>query len=157
MRGRKPKPTLLKDLHGSDQPRNPFEPQPTGDLAEPPVYFSEDQREIWQQALAAAPPGLLKQVDSSVLETWTVALSLQRRALSELARLDRLGVPAAKPLLATFARQAQILLKCVSEMGFSPASRPRVRVEAGAWREPDRDDSPTRSLEDYLASAPKIN
>jgi phage terminase small subunit len=157
MRGRKPKPTLLKDLHGSEQPRNPFEPRPSGDLAEPPAHFNEDQRAIWQQALTAAPPGLLKQVDSSVLETWTIALSLQRRALVELASQERLGVPAAKPLLATFARQAQILLRCASEMGFSPTSRSRVRADVGTWREPDRGDSPTLSLEDYLASAPKVN
>jgi phage terminase small subunit len=157
MRGRKPKPTLFKDLHGSEQPRNPFEPRPSGDLVEPPAHFNEDQREIWEQALAAVPPGLLKRVDFSVLEVWTVALSLQRRAVVELARHEQLGVPAAKPLLATVARQAQILLKCVSEMGFSPASRPRVRADVGAWREPDRSDGPELSIEDYLASAPKVN
>ena len=50
MRGRKSKPTLLKDLHGSDQPRNPFEPRPFGDLAEPPPNFNEDQLAIWRQA-----------------------------------------------------------------------------------------------------------
>src|SRR4051794_23870482 len=54
MRGRKPKATLLKKLHGSEQPRNPLEPQPVGDLSEPPAHFNEDQRAIWQQALAAA-------------------------------------------------------------------------------------------------------
>jgi hypothetical protein len=101
MRGRKPKPTLLKDLHDSEQPRNPFEPQPNGELAEPPTHFIEDQRVIWQQALAATPPALLKRIDGSILETWTVALSLQSRAVTELVRLERLGMPAAKPLLAT--------------------------------------------------------
>ena len=62
--------------------------------------FDDDQRAIWEEAVRNAPPGMLRRLDSSVLEVWTIAVSLQRRALAELAEQpDGLGGPAAKRLL----------------------------------------------------------
>lgn len=158
MRGRKATPTALLKLHGSDQPRNAAEPIPSGNLADCPPHFDADQRAIWREAVAGAPPGLLRRIDASVVETWVIAVYLQRRALAELAeQKDGLGGPAAKRLLTTLARAAQTVVRCASEMGFSPASRPRTAV-AAPWRPGPvvrGDDKPRMSIEEYLASAPR--
>ena len=156
MRGRKPKPTAFKVLHGSDQPRNPHEPRPTGDLAACPADFDDDQRAIWREAVSNAPPGMLRRLDSSVLEVWTIAVSLQRRALAELAEQpDGLGSPAAKRLLIVIRGAGSQIVRCASEVGFSPSARPRASVSATTWRPGGpaviTGDEPHETIEEYLA------
>jgi hypothetical protein len=72
MRGRKPVPTMLRELHGN--PRKvalpKFEPKPNGDLTDPPNWFNDDQRLCWTYALANSPPGLLKRIDRGALVAW---------------------------------------------------------------------------------------
>ena len=157
MVGRKPKPSALKRLHGSTEPCNPDEPRPTGDLsAHCPPHLSADQRTIWMDAVASSPPGLLRRLDASVLETWAIAVDLQRRAIKELAEQDGLGSPAGKRLLTVIGRAGATVLRSASELGFSPTARPRTSV-ATTWRTtvPTRDDDrPRQSIEEYLASAP---
>ena len=137
MRGRKPKPTWLKEVSGNPGKRrlNPHEPKPNGPLNEPPEWFTSDQKAEWSYALANAPRGLLKRLDRSVLAIWIVAEDLHRYASQQIARFGVLtkaphsGVPVQSPFLAILNKQAIIMLKAASELGFSPASRPRISVE----------------------------
>jgi hypothetical protein len=52
MRGRKPVPTMLRELHGNPRkvalPKH--EPKPGGDLLDAPDWLSEGQRTIRRQA-----------------------------------------------------------------------------------------------------------
>jgi P27 family predicted phage terminase small subunit len=138
MRGRKPKPTILKELAGNPghRPLNAAEPQPAGLLAEPPDWFNADQRTSWDYALAHAPAGLLRKIDRSVLAIWVVAEDLHRRATLEVLRGGMLvkskegedGVAVQSPYLPIVNRQAGIMLKCAEQLGFSPAARPRLHV-----------------------------
>lgn len=171
MRGRKPKPALLKDLHGSKEPRNPDEPIAVGDLSVDPAYrcpehFTSEQGDAWEYALRHSPPGLLKYIDASVLEAWVVAHCLHRRATREmlgrglLIKQGSLLMPS--PLIGIINRQAIIMMKAASELGFSPVSRPRIFAagpaigESLSSRPTQRaKDAPQQSLQDYLDNAPR--
>jgi len=133
MRGRKPKPTQLHVLHGnpSDKrlPRN--EPIPPGDLTTPPDWLSDEQKASWRYALSNAPPGMLRRIDRGALAVWTVAEDLHRQATIRQNRIGLLveapgGSAIQSPYLPVINRQALIMLKAASELGFSPVSRPRI-------------------------------
>jgi P27 family predicted phage terminase small subunit len=137
-RGRKPKPTALKLVGGNAGKRalNKREPKPTGNLTEPPEWLTEQQSEGWRYAIANAPYGLLKLIDRSALVAWVVAEDLHRQAAEKLnggAMLIKTpnGMPVQSPYLSIINKQAAIMIKAASEMGFSPASRSRVEIGVG--------------------------
>ena len=137
MRGRPPKPTLIKKLQGNPgkRPLNAGEPQPEGDLYGAPEWLSDTQREGWGFAITSAPPGLLKKLDRSMLAIWVVAEDLHREAAEKIGQYGLLtkspnaGLPLQSPYLAILNKQAQIMLKAGAELGFSPASRTRVQTD----------------------------
>lgn len=137
MRGRKPTPTVLKVRAGNPgkRPLNQNEPQPRADLAAPPQWLTDRQKATWLEVIDLAPSGLLKDVDASVFTVWVVAFDLYQEASDKLARTGMLikapktGVPMQSPYLAIVNRQAQIMMRAVAEMGFTPASRSRVVVK----------------------------
>lgn len=99
-----------------------------------------EQRSIWNAAVLSAPPGLLKELDSSAMLVWVVARDLWQQASMEVARLGMLvkssvqGVTIQNPYLAIVNKQAQIMLRAAAELGFTPAGRGRVPLSA-----PDED------------------
>jgi phage terminase small subunit len=133
MRGRKPVPTTLRKLHGN--PRKvglpKFEPKPDGDLSTAPEWLTEEQKTGWAYALTNSPPGMLKQIDRSVLVVWAVAEDLHRQAATAQAQVGLLmrvktratmnqddpGVPAASSYINIINQQAKIMLKAASELG----------------------------------------
>ena len=136
MRGRRPKPTILRLLEGNrgQRPINKNEPVPVGDLCEPPEWFNEEQTLIWSFAIAHAPHGLLKHIDRSILVAWTVAECFFAEAVQKvgefgmLARSSSTGGPIPNPYLVIAHKQALLMVKCAAELGFTPASRSRVAV-----------------------------
>jgi P27 family predicted phage terminase small subunit len=137
MRGRKPTPTWLKVIASNPgkRPLNHDEPQPDGDLKEPPHWFSPRQRILWDGCIAAAPDGLLKLLDSSVLELFVVAKSLHEEAALKIAeygavvKLPDTGGHARSPYVGILNQQAAMMLRCAVELGFTPSSRVRVKVD----------------------------
>jgi P27 family predicted phage terminase small subunit len=138
MRGRKPKPTHLRIIDGNAGHRaiNHAEPQPVGDLLEAPEWMSESQRASWNYAIQHAPKGLLKNVDRSVLVAYAVAEALHAEAAQKVARFGPIikapitGIPMQSPYLAIVNKQAAIMMKAAAEMGLTPSSRSRVRIDA---------------------------
>jgi P27 family predicted phage terminase small subunit len=137
LRGRKPKATILKLISGNPGNRalNLDEPVPEGDLVSPPDWFTPRQRILWDQVIRDAPEGLLRRLDSSMLELFVVAKSLHEEASMKIAQVGTLikdsmtGRPIRNPYLVVLHQQSQVMCKCVSEMGFSPSSRSRVHVK----------------------------
>jgi P27 family predicted phage terminase small subunit len=136
MRGRKPKPVHLKLLAGNPGkcPINRRSPVPPGELFEAPDWLSETQRASWAYAIAHSPRGLLRMLDHSALMVWVVAEDLHRQALAEVGKLGlvvetKLGNPIQNPYLPILNRQAAIMLKAASELGFTPSSRSRVTTD----------------------------
>ncbi len=137
MRGRKPKPTWLKVVEGNPgkRPLNADEPVASGELDGPPEWLSKTQREVWEEAIRNAPPGLLRGIDQSVFLVWVVAKDLHRDASEKIAKYGAVikspvtQTAMQSPFVSVLNRQAQIMLKAAAEMGFSPSSRSRVKVE----------------------------
>lgn len=137
MRGRKPKPTWLKLLDGNTggRPLNKLEPVPEHAIGTAPADFNAKQREIWEHATAASPPGLLTELDRQTLIGYCVSAALYEVARGKvnehgaLVKTPVTGVPMQSPWLTIQNKQFQLMQKAVSELGFSPTSRPRVKIE----------------------------
>jgi P27 family predicted phage terminase small subunit len=135
--GPPPKPTHLKLLTGNPGKRaiNHDEPRPVGDLDEAPEWLTPLQRQIWSEAIAAAPPGLLKRLDASILCAYVVAADLHKLASQKVVEWGAIikapitGVPMQSPWVSIMNKQAAIMMRAAAEMGFSPSSRSRVKIE----------------------------
>jgi P27 family predicted phage terminase small subunit len=135
MKGRKPKPTHLRLIEGvaGHRPLNLDEPQPEGELIDPPDTFSPAQRILWQVTLKNAPEGLLRKLDVAVFASYIVnyaefLFAAQKiEELGPIVKLDN-GQTAHNPYEATRNRANAAMLKAAEQLGFSPASRARVKV-----------------------------
>lgn len=139
MKGRKPKPTELKILHGSRQPINKDEPKPTTSPPEPAEWFTDEQRAEWDELLECmADVNILTKNDRGLL----IRLACAKAAYVEAQRalddgefvhtgVDRDGnehtvqnrwVPIRRDL-------SMECLKLEAELGvFSPTARTRVKA-----------------------------
>lgn len=134
--GRKALPTHLKVLEGKNyrMASRADEPQPIGDLKEPPDHLNERQKEIWAYVIKHAPYGLLKKLDQAMLTNWCVSQALHEEATIALNNGPTIiktanGTPIQSPWIGVLNRQAGIMRSLVSKLGFSPASRPRISVD----------------------------
>ncbi len=161
MRGRKPIPTDLHKLRGTLNPTRhgkgrTGEPQALGALLpEPPGWMSEDQQAGWRHAVEHAPRGILKAIDRGMLAVWVEAEERHRTAAMMQAQLDqgtkmplltksKDGAAIASPYLGIMNRAAALMIKAASELGFSPAARPRLAAQAA--QEPCDEHSPWARL-----------
>ena len=142
MRGRKPLPTALHQLHGDpsflgrEQLKSRAALDPPADALDPPADFNEQQSAIWRDAVASAPPGVLRHIDTSVLRAWAIAHDTHIRATAAVTSEELLISPSPdpaypgprvpNPAISVLNRQAAILTRCAVELGFSPTSRPRL-------------------------------
>jgi P27 family predicted phage terminase small subunit len=168
MRGRKPLPTLIKQAKGTLRKHriNPREPKPQQFLGEPPEHLSDGAKEAWRYAIKCAPPGLLSTLDGSILMIWACAADLHNKAQQGLAKTGVLikspegGIPMQSPYLAIANKQAQIMAKAATEMGFTPASRSRVSIasESADDLAPPGIKSPVSgALHGWRGSSPHLN
>ena len=141
----KRKPTHLKKLQGTLNATrlNKYEPQVEQELDPvPPAFLTPGQREGWAYVMRHAPRGLLTGLDRAVLVTWVEAEDRHRTAMLQQAQLDmgnkmplltkgKDGFPAPSPYLRIMNHAALIMLRCVNELGFSPAARPRIQLIPG--------------------------
>ena len=153
-RGPKKIPTVLKELHGNPgkRPIPVDEPEGIGDLSAPPAWFDDEQRQQWHYAIDHAPPGLLTGTDREVLAIWCVACVEHARAAQEVRNLGQVvktkdGYAIQNPYLPIVNRQALIMLKAGSEMGFSPAARASLDGAASEFG-----DGPTAGRKGRLKS-----
>ena len=157
MRGRKPLPTELHRLkgsfnvtkHGRDRTGEPIA---TGALLGPPDWMSESQQESWRFAVQNAPTGILKQIDRGILTVWIVAeddhrtatmaqAALNKEAVLPMLTKDKNSSMAVSPYQHIKMNSALLMVKAASELGFTPAARPRLATgadgghEASEWDE----------------------
>ena len=135
MRGRKPKPTELKIVQGTlthgDKVKRLREPKITKNLQETPDWLTPSQKASWEYAIENAPAGLLKKLDRSVLTAWVVAEDNHKFASQQLQTFGMVftspnGHEIQSPYIGILNTQAQMMMKCASEMGFTPTSRSRI-------------------------------
>ena len=146
MKGRKPQPTLLKLVSQSQHLKkgghDDFEP--AGELHAPPEFLSEAQKVGWRAVIKNAPCGMLRQLDETLLTVWVVAAGLHIEATMMLRKDGMVvkapitGTPVQSPYLAIINRQAEIMLRTASELGFSPTSRTRIAQAGSGKKETNR-------------------
>jgi P27 family predicted phage terminase small subunit len=167
VRGRRPKPTALHELHGTlNSTRHAArvnEPQAAGSLQlEPPDWLTDSQKDGWRYAMTHAPRNLLAPIDRTILVLWIEAEDRHRRAAIAQALLDkdtalpmltrrdhgplRKAEMVESPYIRIMTRAAETLIRCANELGFSPASRPRLAIPPGADDGPAKKSDPWAQL-----------
>jgi P27 family predicted phage terminase small subunit len=141
MRGRKPKSTALHALEGT-RPRSDRsgEVVAAGGIGPAPEHFSEAQAALWNYYAGCAPEGLLKAVDRSVFTTFIISSDMVRQC-SEILSAEGLLLEGERgiqehPASRAMARFSMVQLKAGSDLGFSPAARPRIHVAPGEQANP---------------------
>jgi hypothetical protein len=139
MRGRKPKPTEVKEVLGNPghRPLNKNEPKPEGPL-ERPKYLKGKSKKLFEAKARQMP--WLKSVDSEALARWATLEAQFQKApeqmtASMLARIDSLE----------------------ARLGMDPSSRSRMNVAAFERPPETRDDAaaaPKDPTEKYFTGRP---
>jgi P27 family predicted phage terminase small subunit len=161
MKGRKPIPTALHKSRGTlnttrHEKGRAGEPIANGDLIDAPDWMTEGQQASWRYAIENAPLHLLKRIDRGVLAVWVIAEEQHRLAAMAQARMDAISAmpmlvkdrfkqAMASPYVGLTHRAGLRMLKAASELGFSPAARPRIASGAAA-EPPAPDESPWARL-----------
>jgi hypothetical protein len=96
------------------------EPVPDGPLGDPPEYFSEAQRGIWQELAEQVPHGVLTVADRILVEITAKLIARMRDPEDQLK-----------------ASETNQIISCLSRMGLTPADRSRVAVPKPAEETPD--------------------
>lgn len=131
MPGRRPKSAYLKVMLGTPQRDrvNYAEPMPATNIEDDgPDWFTAQQKAEWKFVKAAAPAGLLKQLDRSMLESWVIIDDICRRAAIGLAQTPNLRTKKAETCLTVLRHFTPLKRSLATELGFSPAARPRIQV-----------------------------
>lgn len=135
--GRKPLPTRIKKLKGSD-PRyiNEHEPQPApADPGVPRGRLNDEAKWIWRKlAPGLAETGILREWDLPAMELMCThfAFAVEAgRILNEegLSTVDERGLPRKHPLLQIWRENSRDFLRYGTEFGLTPSSRSRLTVE----------------------------
>jgi P27 family predicted phage terminase small subunit len=132
--GRKPNPNLLelsKARPGGRRQRYAHDFPP---LSGPPDYLSQSEKALFRQVGEAVPHGLLVAIDTFLLTAFCQHLELHRRAMAELAELDRLDLETdsktvkAHPLMQIAQTQARLLLDMADSLCLTGLSRQRLKL-----------------------------
>ena len=136
MRGRKPKPTALKELQGNPGKR-PFtghEPKPPASLPTCPSHLCAPAKAEWKRlAKSLHNIGVLTQVDRAALAAYCQAYGRWVEAEKHLAETPTLlktpaGYVQASPWLTIANKQLELMHKFMAELGLTPSARTRLAI-----------------------------
>ena len=103
-----------------------------GRLFAAPAGLTAAQRIVWRREIRAAPAGVLAKIDLEFLRQWvgssTAATSCRKSSTKVTGEPGWEAAPAHRQL----DRALGLLLRLAGELGFSPASRPKLRIEPAA-------------------------
>lgn len=149
MRGRKPKPSNVHELHGNPghRPRNLSEPRPLPKPPPCPMELDTVARREWRRVVKELKPlGLLSQLDRSTLaaycQAWSRWLVLERalrqvvegkpddqgRSSDGVIVRTPAGYRMVHPLFGAVRRASDHLRACAVEFGMTPSARSRIEV-----------------------------
>lgn len=107
------------------------------------MWLSPAEKDIWNFYIKNAPAGLLKQLDEGTLVVWVCAVYAHQLAAMNVAKNGVTKTVGRKtvtnPNVRIKNQQAQLILKAEAALGFSPSSRPRIKINPGD--EPGDDDA----------------
>ena len=143
---------MLKLLKGAD-PRsiNKDEPMVKRNLRDAPSWMSPTQCRIWDENIADCPSGMLKGPDGGVFGAYCAALvecvdlELEIRKLKSRLYKTTKGNLIQHPYIGMLNRKTLIMRTLASELGFTPTSRTRIKVQKGGGEEnPFSGNNPNR-------------
>lgn len=143
--GRKPKPTNLKLIAGTDRAdrRNDAEPKPARALPAPPAFLSDEAKAEWTRtADQLYQLGILSKIDRAALGAYCQAYGRweqAERALARMAERDAVthgmmikttnGNAVQNPLLGTANKAMADMMRYAAEFGMTPSARARIKAE----------------------------
>ena len=137
MRGRKPKPTLLKVLEGNPgrRPLNDREPAAPDGVPECPEWLDDVAKAEWfRVSKVLFDMHLLSVADQAALTAYCVEYSrwvfaeAQVKQFGMIVKSPEKGFPMKSPYLTVANQAREAMLKLAVEFGFTPSSRSRIRV-----------------------------
>lgn len=132
MAGRKPTPFHLRVIDNNPQKRPmPKTKRIVDDKLKMPPGLTDGQKKHWRYVIEKSPAGLLKGIDRKVLHLWVIAADIHETAEENLRNSSMLiktpnGMAIPSPYINILNRQAEIMHKLNSELGFTPAARARL-------------------------------
>lgn len=145
--GQRRKPLAVHKLEGSFCKTEKTEPKPRHNASalRPPKDLSKEAREVWAETIRAAPDGMIKTLDQETLVTYCNAVVCVReaqRAFDDEGRpysvIGPNGMMRVNPLIRVIDTQQKMILRCAGELGFTPTTRGRVRMDPN--ENPGEDD-----------------
>jgi P27 family predicted phage terminase small subunit len=137
MRGRKPKPTVLKLREGNPGKRklNDREPAPPAEIPDRPEMLSGVAAAEWDRTVVVLHEmGLLTQADRSALAAYCTAYARWVQAEEQVAKFGTIvkspdkGFPMKSPYLTVADQALETMRKFMVEFGLTPSSRSRIRL-----------------------------
>ena len=141
MRGRKPKPTLLKTLEGNPgkRPLNDREPVPPDGIPDCPDFLTNEARAEWfRTAKVLKEMQLLTPADRAALAAYCTAYGRWVEAEKQVQKFGTIvkspnkGFPMKSPYLTVADQAMESMLKFMVEFGLTPSSRSRIKVPENA-------------------------
>ena len=137
MKGRKPKPTVLKVLDGNPgkRPLNQREPKAPQGFPEAPTWLDAEAQAEWERVtIDLQEMGLLSRADRPALAAYCTAWSRWVEAESMVKKLGPIlkspdkGFPMKSPNLTIADQAMESMRKFMVEFGLTPSSRSRIKV-----------------------------
>ncbi|WP_108663811.1 phage terminase small subunit P27 family [Acuticoccus kandeliae] len=136
MRGRKRVPTAMKRANGNPGKRklNENEPQPPSTKPYCPEHLSPTAKREWRRIAGTLHEmGVVTSVDRAALAAYCQAYGRWAEAEQKLAEGPTLiktpsGYVQQSPWLGVANRQMELMVKYMSELGITPASRSRIAL-----------------------------
>ena len=137
MRGRKPKPSALKELEGNPGKRavNKKEPKPEAGIPDCPDHLEGAARTEWNRITRQLKElGMISKIDRAALAICCTAWADYVKACNKLKKegeviISENGGLYQNPWVAIKKRSMDQVLKFYAEFGMTPSSRSRVKVE----------------------------
>lgn len=152
MRGRKPKPAAIKDLHGNPGKRRRVrgEPKPSAGALRPPVVLIAiaGARRHWDEIVGSAPL-VLARCDAAQLASLCIALATRDKAVRMLRGRGKNrghvietagGTLIQSPWVGILNRSIELALRIASALCLPPAERARLGALSGDPPLPDPGD-----------------
>ena len=151
-RGRKPKPTALKQLEGNPggRPLNKYEPKPEKKAPRCPSWLEDEAKKEWKRmAKVLETMGLLTEMDMAAFAGYCQAYARWREAEEFLTQHGSMvrtpnGYLQQVPQVSIAQTNMKIMLKFCEQFGLTPSARSRIVGGDGSG---DDEDDMERLLE----------
>jgi P27 family predicted phage terminase small subunit len=164
MRGRRPLPRTLHELHGNPSKKrldDIEEPVTRGPLGPPPDDLDPSARQAWVELEEVMPVAVLASCDLPMVAAYCTAVARHREAVVRLretggAVMDRDGVLVTNPWSRVVDRQAVLIMRFSAELALTPAARASMaaRIAAAGGSMATEDRRRRSALDLYLEEKP---